>query len=144
MTFPRRRFLQQAAGAAALPALSRFALAQAYPSRPIHLIVGFTPGRRPTSRRACSPRRRSRARPAGRGREQAGRGIKLAAQYVAHAAKDGYTLFVSPLSSFTNRDRQSQSPSLDLARDLAPVALLANGTMVLVVNPATRCTASPS
>src|SRR5215467_6079376 len=44
MTFRRRRFLQLAAGAAALPALPRFAWAQAYPSRPIHLVIGFTPG----------------------------------------------------------------------------------------------------
>src|SRR5215831_15050928 len=44
MEFPRRRFLQLATGAGALPALSRCAWAQAYPSRPIHLIIGFTPG----------------------------------------------------------------------------------------------------
>src|SRR5438132_1235044 len=45
MKFPRRRqFLHLAAGAAALPAVSRFAWAQAYPTRPVHLIVGFPPG----------------------------------------------------------------------------------------------------
>jgi tripartite-type tricarboxylate transporter receptor subunit TctC len=41
---PRRRFLGLAAGAAALPAVSRIARAQAYPSRPVRIIVGFTPG----------------------------------------------------------------------------------------------------
>src|SRR5262249_45059622 len=40
----RRNFLHLAAGAAALPAVSRFARAQAYPTRPVHLIVGFAPG----------------------------------------------------------------------------------------------------
>ena len=44
MTLPRRRFLHLAAGAAALPALSRFAWAQAYPTRPVRIIVGFAAG----------------------------------------------------------------------------------------------------
>jgi tripartite-type tricarboxylate transporter receptor subunit TctC len=44
MKCPRRRFLQLAAGAAALPAVSRAARAQAYPSRPVHIIVGFAAG----------------------------------------------------------------------------------------------------
>ena len=44
MKFRRRQFLQLAAGASALPAVSHFAWAQDYPTRPIHLIVGFTPG----------------------------------------------------------------------------------------------------
>jgi tripartite-type tricarboxylate transporter receptor subunit TctC len=41
---PRRQFLHLAAAAAALPAVSRFAWAQAYPSRPVRIIVGFPPG----------------------------------------------------------------------------------------------------
>src|SRR5215831_14781039 len=44
MNLPRRQFLHLAAGAAVLPALSRVAWAQAYPSRPVHIIVGFAPG----------------------------------------------------------------------------------------------------
>ena len=44
MKLPRRQFLHLTAGAAALPALSRFAWAQAYPSRPVRLIVPFAPG----------------------------------------------------------------------------------------------------
>ena len=43
MKLPRRQFLRLAAGAAALPAVSRFAWAQAYPSRPVRIIVGFAP-----------------------------------------------------------------------------------------------------
>ena len=44
MKLPRRNFLHLAAGAAALPALSRVAWAQAYPTRPVRIIVGFPPG----------------------------------------------------------------------------------------------------
>ena len=43
MKLPRRRFLHLAAGAAALPAVSRIALAQAYPTRPVRIIVPFAP-----------------------------------------------------------------------------------------------------
>src|ERR1700757_1713376 len=44
MKLPRRAFLHGAAGAAALPVVSHFALAQAYPTRPVRIIVGFAPG----------------------------------------------------------------------------------------------------
>ena len=44
MKLPRRNFLHLTAGAAALPAVSRFAWAQAYPTRPVRIIVGFPPG----------------------------------------------------------------------------------------------------
>jgi tripartite-type tricarboxylate transporter receptor subunit TctC len=44
MKLPRRNFLHLAAGAAALPAVSRIARAQAYPSRPVRIVVGFAPG----------------------------------------------------------------------------------------------------
>ena len=51
MKLPRRQFLHLAAGAAALPAVSRIARAQAYPARPVRIIVGFPPAARPTSSR---------------------------------------------------------------------------------------------
>jgi tripartite-type tricarboxylate transporter receptor subunit TctC len=44
MKLPRRNFLHLAAGAVALPAVSRFAWAQAYPTRPVRIVVGFPPG----------------------------------------------------------------------------------------------------
>ena len=66
-----------------------------------------------------------------------GAGSRIAAQYVAHSANDGYTLFVSPLSSFTY-EIVNPSSSFDITRDLTPVALIANGTIVLAVSPAAK------
>jgi tripartite-type tricarboxylate transporter receptor subunit TctC len=138
MRLPRRQFLSWATGAATLPALSRFAWAQAYPSRPIHLVIGFTPGAATDVigrlfAKGAEPRLGQQIVVENR----PGAASKIAAQYVAHSAKDGYTLFVSPLSSFTN-EIVNPSPSFDLTRDLTPVALLANGTMVLAVSPASK------
>jgi tripartite-type tricarboxylate transporter receptor subunit TctC len=52
MEIPRRQFLHLAAGAAALPAVSRVARAQSYPTRPVRLLVGLAPGGALTSSRA--------------------------------------------------------------------------------------------
>jgi len=138
MKLPRRQFLRLAVGATALSVATRAAMAQAYPSRVIHLIIGFTPGA------ATDIVGRLLARGAGPvlGQDivvenKPGAGSRIAAQYVARAAKDGYTLFVPPLSAFTN-DIINPAPALDMSRDFAPIALLANGTVVLVVNPGTK------
>jgi len=95
MTLPRRQFLRLAAGATALSVRARNALAETYPSRLIHLIVGFTPGA------ATDIVGRLLAKEAAPvlGQDMVvenkpGAGSRIAAQYVARAAKDGYALFV--------------------------------------------------
>jgi tripartite-type tricarboxylate transporter receptor subunit TctC len=135
MKLPRREFLHLAAGAAALPAVSRFAWAQAYPSRPLHLIVGFTPGA------AADVTGRLLGESMGPlvGQQivvenKPGGGSSIAAEYVAHATNDGYTLFLATLSIIVNQII-NPNPSLDLMRDLAPITLLSSGAVVLVVNP---------
>jgi tripartite-type tricarboxylate transporter receptor subunit TctC len=135
MTVPRRRFLHLAAGAAALPGMSRAAIAQTYPSRPVHLIVGFTAGA------ASDVIGRLFANGAGPlvGEQivvenRPGAGSSIAAQYVARAANDGYTLFIPALSTLTN-EIIDPAPAFDLSKDFAPIALLANGAFVLVVTP---------
>jgi tripartite-type tricarboxylate transporter receptor subunit TctC len=135
MTLARRNFLRLTAGAAALPLVARTARAQAYPARPIHVIIGFTPGA------ASDIIGRSFAKGAEPfiGQQfvvenKPGAGSSIAAQYVARAANDGYTLFVPALSTLTY---QISNPDVtfDVRKDFAPVAPLARGTFVLAVNP---------
>ena len=144
MSLRRRTFLSLLGGAAATP-VGPLAIASAdtYPSRPIHLVVGFTPGA------ASDVIGRLFAQGAGPlvGQQivvenKPGAGSIIAAQYVGRAAKDGYTLFLPALSTLTNQII-NPSPALDLNRDFAPVALLAIGAVVLVVNPASNVRSVP-
>jgi tripartite-type tricarboxylate transporter receptor subunit TctC len=114
------------------------ALAQeAYPSRPIRLIIGFTPG---AASDICGRIFAEYAAPM-LGQQfvpenKPGAGSSIAAQYAARAAPDGYTLFVPALSLLTY-ELANPSPGFDMSKDFAAVALLANLAIVLVVNPAT-------
>jgi len=129
-----RRTLSVLGLAAMLP--SQFAFAEdAYPSRPIHVIVGFTPGA------AADITARVLGESMGPilGRQivvenKPGAGSSIAAAYVGHESKDGYTLFLATLSIVVNQII-NPNPSLDLVRDLAPIALLASLPVILVVNP---------
>jgi tripartite-type tricarboxylate transporter receptor subunit TctC len=136
MTIPRREFLRLAASTAAMPAASGLAFADTYPSRPVRLIVGFTAGA------ASDVVARIFAREAGAiiGQQvvvenRPGAGSSIAAHYVARAPKDGYTLFLPALSSLTNEIINPTAPPLDMSRDFAPVAQLAEGPFFLTVNP---------
>jgi tripartite-type tricarboxylate transporter receptor subunit TctC len=133
----RRTLLHIAAGASALASLSLpHAMGQeAYPSRPIHVIVGFTAGAASdVTARILGDSMRPILGQQIIVEDRPGAGSSIAAEYVAHAANDGYTLFVATLSIITNQII-NPNPSFDLTRDLAPVALLASGAVVLVVNP---------
>src|ERR1700739_2942703 len=114
-----------------------FALAgDVYPSRPIHIIVGFTPGG------AADITGRVLADSLGPiiGQQivvenKPGAGSSIAAEYVAHAGKDGYTLFLPALSTLT--DEIVTARSTDMRKDFTPIALLGNLAIVLIVNPET-------
>jgi tripartite-type tricarboxylate transporter receptor subunit TctC len=136
MKIGRRKFLSLTAGAAAVPAAARLAVADDYPSRPIRLIVGFT------ASAASDVNARIFAKAAGPllGQQivvenKPGAGSSIAAHYVAHAPNDGYTLFLPALSTLTNEIVNPTSPPLDLGKDFAPVAQLAEGPFYLSVNP---------
>ena len=132
----RRRFLHAGAAAAALAPFGNTAWAEdAYPSRPIHLVVGFTPG----TAADITARTFAAGAEGVLGQKivvenRPGAGSALAAEYVARAAKDGYTLFLSTLSIVTAQAMKPDA-NFDLVRDFSAISLLASGAVVLVVSP---------
>jgi tripartite-type tricarboxylate transporter receptor subunit TctC len=123
-------------GLAALMSPPAFAQ-DAYPSRPIRLIIGFPPS---AASDICGRIFAEYAAPI-LGQQfvpenKPGAGSSIAAQYVTRAAPDGYTLFVPALSTLTN-ELANPSPTFDMSKDFAAVALLAKLAIVLAVNPAT-------
>ena len=122
-------------GLAAMLSPVRAAAADDYPTRPVHVIVGFTPGA------AADVTARILGDSLGPilGQQivvenKPGAGSSIAAAYVGHETKDGYTLFLATLSIIVNQIT-NPNPSFDLQRDLAPVALLSLVPVILVVNP---------
>ncbi len=135
MIVSRRQILVQAGGAAVLPSFARAAFAEGFPSHSMRLIVGFTPG----SASDVIGRFFAKGASTALGQQvvvenKPGAGSAVAAKYAAHADPDGYTLFLVALSTLTN---QVINPhlGLDLEKDFTPVARLASGPYVLVVNP---------
>ena len=121
-----------------LAAISSPAIALAagtYPSRPIHLIVGFTAG----ATSDVIARLFAKAADPQLGQQivvenKPGAGSSIAAEYVAHSAKDGYTLFLPTLSTLTDEITHPNRPAT-LTKDFSPVALLGSVALVLVVSP---------
>src|SRR6516164_6662659 len=123
---PRRQFLRWAAGAAALPAVSRLADAQAYPTRPITMIVPFPAGGSTDaiSRIVGEPMRRSLGQPIVI-ENVSGADGSIGVGRVARAAPDGYTLGIGTGAQYVNNGAIYQLP-YDLLKDFEPVALLPN------------------
>jgi tripartite-type tricarboxylate transporter receptor subunit TctC len=95
MNFTRRRFLRRAAGAVALPALSRIASAQTYPTRPVRIVVGFAAGgSADIVARLMGQWLSGRLGHQFVVENRAGAGTNFATEAVAHAAPDGYTLLL--------------------------------------------------
>jgi len=132
----RRDFLHASAAAAALAPLSRTAMAEeAYPARPIRLIVGFTPGTAADiTARVFTPGAESVLGQKIIVENKPGAGSALAAAFVARAPNDGYTLFLSTLSIVTAQ-AMKPDPNFDLVKDFSAISLLASGAVVLVVPP---------
>jgi len=96
MNLPRRQFLHLAAGAAALPAASRVARAQAYPSRPVRIIVAYAPGgQTDTIARLLAQKLSDRFGTQFYVENVPGAGGNIGMARAAQAAPDGYTLAVS-------------------------------------------------
>ena len=135
MEFPRRTFLLLAAGATAVPAVSRMAWAQAYPSRPVRWIVGFPPGGGADAvARIMGPWLSERLGQPVIIENRPGASTNIAVQAVVNSPPDGYTLFFLGASSVVSAILFQNLP-FDLQRDIAPVSGLIDFPMVMVAHP---------
>ena len=135
MKLPRRKFLHLAAGAAALPAMPRAASALDYPTRPIHLIVGFPPGGgADIIARLIGQSLSDRIGQPIVIENRPGAGTNLAVEAVVRAPPDGYTLLQVVAANASNATLY-QNLSFDFVRDIKPVASFSRGAFVMVVNP---------
>jgi len=135
MKLPRRNFLHLAAGAAALPAVSRIASAQAYPSRPVRLLIGFAPGG-PADivARLMGQWLSERLGQQFVIENRPGAGTNIATEAVVRAPADGYTLLFVTAASAINTTLYEKL-SFNLSRDIVPVASLFRAPSVMEVNP---------
>jgi tripartite-type tricarboxylate transporter receptor subunit TctC len=135
MTCSRRRFLNLAAGAAALAAAPRFARAQTYPSRPVHIVVGFAVG----GPNDILARQIGEWLSARLGQpfvvdNRPGAGSNIATEAVVRAPADGHTLLLVGTPNAINATLYDKL-DFDFIRDIAPVAGLMRGDLVMVVHP---------
>jgi len=135
MKLPRRTFLQLAAGVATLPAVSRIAAAQTYPSRPVRWINGTAAGSAPDivarligqwlSQRLGQPFVIE---------NRPGAGTNIGTEAVVRALPDGYSLLLVTQSNAINATLY-ENLNFNFIRDIAPVASISRGPLVMEVNP---------
>jgi tripartite-type tricarboxylate transporter receptor subunit TctC len=135
MKLPRRKFLHLAVGAAALPFVPHIAQAQAYPTRPVRLVIGFPAGGgTDLVARLIGQWLSERLGQSVIVESRPGAGTNIATEAVVRAPADGYTLlFVGP-SSAVNATLYDKL-NFDFIRDIAPVAGLSRFANVMVVHP---------
>jgi tripartite-type tricarboxylate transporter receptor subunit TctC len=140
----RRSFLHLAAGAAALPVVSRLASAQAYPSRPVRIVVGFPAGSGvDVVARLISPSLSERLGQPFVVENRPGAGSNIATEAVVRAVPDGYTLlWVGPPAAInaTLYDKLN----FNFLRDIAPVAGINREPNVMLVNPSFEAKTVPA
>jgi tripartite-type tricarboxylate transporter receptor subunit TctC len=131
----RRKFLQVAAGAAALPALSRVARAQAYPARTVRLIIGYTPGgSADLTARLFAQWLSERLGQSFVVESRPGAGTNIATEAVVNAAPDGYTLLLVAPANAINASLYDKL-NHNFMRDVAPIAGVNRFVNVMEVNP---------
>jgi tripartite-type tricarboxylate transporter receptor subunit TctC len=135
MKLPRRQFLYLAAGAAALTATARFAFAQAYPTRPVRLIIGYPPGASAdiTARLIGQSLSERLGQPVVV-ESRPGAGTNIATEAVVRAPADGYTLLMVGTAQAINATLYNKL-NFHFIRDITPVAGLIRVPLVIVVNP---------
>jgi tripartite-type tricarboxylate transporter receptor subunit TctC len=106
-----------------------------YPSRPVRIIIGFGPGASADiTARVLAQRFNQKLGQQFVVENRPGAGSSLAAEFVARAPKDGYTLFMATIANTIN-SAISSNLNFDFAKDLAPIALIATVPNILVVHP---------
>ena len=132
---PRRRVLSLAAGAAALPAISRFAWAQAYPSRPVRIMVGFAAGGgTDIVARLMGQRLSERLGRSFIVENRAGASGNIATEAIVRAPPDGYSLLlVAP--AHTANATLYEKLNFNFLRDIAPIASIVRSGYLMVINP---------
>jgi len=135
MKLPRRNFLYLAACAAALPAASRVARAQAYPARPVRIIAPTAPGGAPDIlARLIGPWLSQRLGQQFVIENRPGGGSNIGTEAVVRAPPDGYTLLLVSTTNAINATLYDRL-NFDFLRDIAPVAGIISLPLVMVVNP---------
>ena len=135
MKLPRRHFLRLAAGASALPAISRFAWGQSYPSRPVRIIVGFAAGGpNDILARLIGQWLSQRLGQQFVIENRPGAGSNIATEAVVRAPPDGYTLLLVGSPNAINATLYDNQ-NFNFIRDIAPVASLIRGALIMLVNP---------
>jgi tripartite-type tricarboxylate transporter receptor subunit TctC len=135
MKLPRRKFLHLAAGAAALPAVSRLARAQAYPSRPVRLIVPLAPaGASDITARLIGQWLSERLGQQFVIDNRPGGGGNIGTESVVRAPADGYTLLLVGGFNAVNATFYDKL-NYNFIRDIAPVASIIRTPFVIAVNP---------
>jgi tripartite-type tricarboxylate transporter receptor subunit TctC len=135
MKLRRRKFLHLAAVAVTLPSASRHAWAQAYPTRPVRIVVGFPAGIAPDIvARVIGQTLSERLGQQFVIENRPGAGSNIGTEIVVKAPPDGYTLLLAVSSGAINATLYSNL-GFNFVRDIAPVAMIGLGPFVMVVNP---------
>ena len=143
MKLPRRQLLRLAAGAAALPALPRIARAQAYPSRPVHIIAGYAAG----GATDISARLMGQWLTERLGQQfvidnRPGASSNVGTELVVRASPDGYTLLLVGTTNAINATLYDKL-NFDFIRDIAPVASITRTVSLMLVNPSSPANTVP-
>src|SRR4030095_5884207 len=134
MKLPRRQFLHLAAAAATLPALSQFAIAQIFPTRPVHLLEGFGAGAAPDIiARLIGQSLSERLGQSFVVENRSGASGNIATEAVVRAAPDGYTLLLVTTPNAINATMLNVG--FDFIRDIAPIAGIVRVPLVMEVHP---------
>jgi tripartite-type tricarboxylate transporter receptor subunit TctC len=135
MKLPRRNFLHLVAGAAALPAVSRSATAQTYPSRPVRIVVTFPAGS--TSDTLARPVGQWLSERLGQPfiiDNRPGAGGTIGTEAVVRSPADGYTLLLVS-GAHTVNETLYDKLNFNFIRDIAPIAGISRENYVMVINP---------